>query len=337
MRLASFAARRLLTSRYAPATPISLTFPILADAIDEVSTAVHGLGDACTADQDAGAHLTAAAEQMGEATERLRDAQEGLVEVGRVARTGRAVEAAWAAGAEHGRTLRPAAITRQGDGFTMNGAAGAALAAALGATGPGDVDPAAAGAYCDAYADAVSMPGPSAVFTGRYAPGQQVTTALGRAGVLTGGADLAGRPRVRFSGGRTAVLPREAILAPLAHVFHTLADAEHAPCVADRDVVLITSDRTAWVQVEGRPLPACDQTARPGRGQCEYEESVRLAEESVRLAEEIIGQAPGTLDTAFNTTVLEFPAAVTPQPPHSPKGRAANQSTPARQSRLRPR
>jgi hypothetical protein len=139
-----------------------------------------------------------------------------------------------------------------------------------------------------------------------------------------------GGPRVRFSGGRTAVVPREAILAPLAHVFHTLADAEHAPCVADRDVILITSDRTAWVQVEGRPLPACDQTARLGRRQCEYEESVRLAEE-------IIGQVPGSLDTAFNTMVLEFPAAVTPRPPHSPKSRAANPSTPARQSRRRPR
>jgi len=294
--------------------------PLLVDAIDEVSTAVHRLGDACTADQDAGAHLAAAAEQMGEGTQRLADAQEGLVEVGRVARTGRAAEAAWAAGAEHGRMLRPAAITREGDRFTVNGAAGAALAAALGETGPADVDPVAAGAYCAAYADAAGLQGPAVAFTGRYVPGQQVITALGRTGVLTGDADRAGRPRVRFSGGRTAIVPREAILAPLAHMFRTLADAKHAQGVDDGDVLLVTSDKTAWVQVEGRPLPACEQTARLGRRQCGYEESVRLAEK-------MKGLMPGSMDadapTAFHAAVLEFPAPVTPGPPPSPKARAA--------------
>jgi hypothetical protein len=294
--------------------------PALVDALDEVSTVLYRLGDACAADQDAGAHLTAAAAAIGEATQRLADAQYGLADIIGAVRTGRAAEAAWAAGAEHGRTLRPAAITREGDRFAVNGEAGAALAAALGATGPGDVDAAAAGAYCDAYAHATGLLDLAVVLTRSYAPGQQITTALSRTGVLTGGTDRDGRPRVRFSDGQTAIVPREVIVAPLAHVFGTLADAEHAQGVEDGDVLLVTSDKTAWVQVEGRPLPVCEQTSRLGRRQCEYEDSVRLAEEAMGLAS---GRLYADAPTAIGTAALEFPAAVTARPPPGRKARSA--------------
>jgi hypothetical protein len=294
--------------------------PVLIDALDEVSTVLYRLGDACAADQDAGAHLTTAAAAVGEATQRLADAQDGLVDIVGAIRTGRAAEAAWAAGAEHGRTLRPAAITREGDHFAMHGAADAALAAALDAAGPGDVDAAAAGAYCDAYAHATGLLDLAVVLTRSYAPGQQITTALGRTGVLTGGTDRDGRPRVQFSDGQTAIVPREAILAPLAHVFRTLADAEHARGVDDGDVLLVTSDKTAWVQVGSRPLPVCEQTSRLGRRQCEYEDSVRLAEEAMGLAS---GRLYADAPTAIGTAALEFPAAVTPRPPPGRKARAA--------------
>ena len=293
--------------------------PILVDALDEVSTVLYRLGDACAADQDAGAHLTTAAAAIGEGTQRLMDAQDGLVDVLGAVSTGRAAEAAWAAGTEHGRTLRPAAITRDGDHFAVNGAAGVALAAALGAAGPGDVDAATAGAYCDAYAYATGLLDLAVVLTRSYAPGQQITTAIGRTGVLTGGTDRDGRPRVRFSEGQTAIVPREAILAPLAHVFRTLADAEHAPGVDDGDVLLVTSDKTAWVQVQGRPLPVCEQTSRRGRRQCEYEDSVRLAEEAMGLRS---GSLYADAPTAIGTAALEFPAAVTARPPPGPKSRA---------------
>lgn len=294
--------------------------PVLADALDEVSAVLYRLGDACAADQDAGAHLTAAAEQIGEGTQRLADAQDGLVDVVGAVRTGRAAEAAWAAGAEDGRKLRRAAITRDGDRFAVHGAAGAALAAALGATSPDDLEAAAAGAYCDAYAHAAGQPGRAVVFTRSYAPGQQITTALGRTGVLAEGTDRYGRPRIRFSDGQTAIVPREAILAPLAHVFRTLADAEHAPGVDDGDVLLVTSDKSAWVQVGGRPLPACEQTSRLGRRQCEYEDSVGLAEKAMGLAS---GRLYTDAPTAIGTAALEFPAAITARPPPGPRARAA--------------
>jgi hypothetical protein len=276
--------------------------PLIGEALDELSSISFGLGDLCSAGQDEGGALTAAGEQLGECSARLSDAHYGLVKAARDARIARAAEAAWAAGTGHGRTGHPAAITRDGGAFALNGEEGASLAASLGivpypagtvvtgtAAGADPAAVAASAAYCDAYAEAAGPPGAGAAIAGRYAPGQQVTTALGRTGVLTGDAGPGGRPRVRFSDGQEAAVPREAIRAPLAHVLATMGDAEGASCIADGDVLLVLSDRIIpWVQAGGSPRPACGDTASLGRRRCEYEDSVRLAEE-------VMGLAPGSL------------------------------------------
>jgi hypothetical protein len=85
-------------------------------------------------------------------------------------------------------------------------------------------------------------------------------------------------------------VPREAIRAPLAHVLAEMPRAKDIiPCVADGDVVLVTSGKIVpWVQTADGLRPACGDTASLGRRRCEYEDSVRLAEEAM-------GLAPGSL------------------------------------------
>jgi hypothetical protein len=77
--------------------------------------------------------------------------------------------------------------------------------------------------------------------------------------------------------------------APLAHVLADMPGAEGVPCAVDGDVVLVMSGRIIpWVQTADGLRPACGDTASLGRRQCEYEDSVRLAEEAM-------GFAPGSL------------------------------------------
>jgi hypothetical protein len=292
----SEAAARLLadvSSKPFAEDDLKALVPLVGEAVDNVSTGCSCLANLYLPDLGLGAldvdgALTEAMEQLDECSARLSDAQDGLVKAARDNRVAVAVEAAWAAGAAHGSAGYPLAIADGRAGSAPSDADSEALAASLGL----EPEPAAAvvTTYRDAYAEAANKPGGAAVTRGRYVPGQEITTALGRTGILTGDAGPGDRPRVRFGDDQEETVPREAIRAPLAHVLAEMPGAEDIiPCVADGDVVLVTSVKIVpWVQTADGLRPACGDTASLGRRQCEYEDSVRMAEEAM-------GLAPGSL------------------------------------------
>jgi len=265
--------------------------PLVGEAVDAMSGSCFQLDDLGLTDpDDDDAPVSSAGEQLQQCSERLSDAHDGLVKAAQDDRVARAAEAAWTAGAGHGRAGRPAAFDRGRGALAAGGEEREALASllGLGPTADDAVAAAAATAYCDAHAEAVS--GPAGRTAGRrYVPGQEVTTALGKPGVLTGHTGAGGRPRIRFGDGQEATVPREAIRAPLAHVLEAMPGEEGVPCVTDGDVVLVMSGRIIpWVQTADGLRPACGDTAALGRRQCEYEDSVRLAEA-------VMGLKPGSL------------------------------------------
>ncbi len=175
----------------------------------------------------------------GPLADRLGAAPSGAAEVqaAEELRIARAAETAWNLGAEHGR----AGSTPFGDyswfpgrldvytDYVSCGEGGPDLARVLGLPGGADHPAAesAIGSYCDAYWEAAGLPfeDEDEASAGRaYPAGQQVSTALGRSGVLTGEAGAAGNPRVRFADGTVATVPQQAIIGPPVHVAEQPAD-----------------------------------------------------------------------------------------------------------------
>jgi hypothetical protein len=321
--------------------------PVLEDALDAIAegiTAIHG--ETHDADETTYMHLSEAAEGTDAASSSLYTVRDWYVKAAREAearqadRVGRAAETAWTAGAEHGRDGHPPAIIHEDENFYWNGPQGEALATSLGIHVPPadaiivlsnpdgeEVAVIAAAAYCDAYAEAHGLHQP-ARFPGRYLAGQPVTTALGRSGTLTGDVGPGGNPRVRFDDGQEATVPREAICAPLGHVFATRDDAAEAaqgyPGVMHGDVLLIRADGSAWVQTGAGVLPADERTAAREDGW--YKASVRTARK--------LAPAAGTPAPSAEP---EFPAGpVTVVSPAATSGRGSTRSSPRPAKGTRP-
>jgi hypothetical protein len=98
-----------------------------------------------------------------------------------------------------------------------------------------------------------------------YVPWQQVTTADGRAGVLTGGEDTAGNPVVLF-GLAAAAVPRDQVRSPVIHAYGGDTAAACRLALAgeasrDGDVIWVPAERAAAVICHSRPVQV---TLAPG-------------------------------------------------------------------------
>ena len=289
---------------------------ILAQATEKIARCAGEISRASGGSEYAQSLIEEAADEIEVAGWHLEEA--GVQLLG-----GRATEAAWMAGAEHGRAGRPPAITSEDGRFAWHGEDAAALAASLVLPAGKGTDSEAAHwaavAYRDAYAEAT---GQAASQPGRYLAGQQVTTALGRQGALTGGAGFMGYPRVRFSDGQESTVPRGAIEGPLVHVLGTqeeLAAATHPdPTRASRpvaagDILLVQSDKSTWLFAGGTAQLATEAVL-PARYSSREEAGLRLARE--------LASPDGTPSNLART---EFPAPLTalrPSAASARKGRA---------------
>jgi hypothetical protein len=227
---------------------------------------------------------------VDEAADAIEVAGWHLAEAGLQIVGGQVTEAAWTAGAEHGISGRPPAITDNEGDLAWNGDGAGELAASLplppSEGTESEVAYWAAAAYRDAYAEATGQDGP-AVTAGMYLAGQQVATVLGRQGTLTGEAGIKGYPRVRFSDGEESTVPRGAIEGPLVHVVATrdeLAGATHPdPTCSTRltvagDVLFVQSDKSTWLFSCGEArLPT--EAALPGHYSSQEEAGLRIARE----------------------------------------------------------
>src|ERR1039458_4881440 len=121
-----------------------------------------------------------------------------------------------------------------------------------------------------------------------YLAEQRITTVGGRAGALTGDADLQGNPYVQFDSGALYSVPREAIPGVLVHKFGSTGEAydysQASDAILDGDVLFVPEEGIAAVlyrawprQMPGRPmtahrrrrgwpaLPACPPSPRQSR------------------------------------------------------------------------
>jgi hypothetical protein len=268
-----------------------------------------------------------------EAADAIEVAGWHLEEAGLQIVAGPVTETAWTAGAEHAKAGRPPAVTDSEGDLAWDSEAARELAASLpfppSEGTSGEVAHWAAVAYREAYADAAGQHGPVAE-AGKYLAGQQVATALGRQGTLTGEAGTKGHPRVRFIDGQESTVPRGAIEGPLVHVVGTreeLADATHPdPARASRqtvpgDVLLVQSDNSTWLFSRGEAMPPTD-AALPAR-YCGREEA------GLRMSEKLASPKGATAGLAR----MGFPASPSAMPPTAAAARkstAPSSSGPAR-------
>ena len=91
-----------------------------------------------------------------------------------------------------------------------------------------------------------------------YLAEQRITTVGGRAGALTGDADLQGNPYVQFDSGALYSVPREAIPGVLVHTFDSTGEAydysQASDAILDGDVLFVPEEGIAAVLYRAWPV-----------------------------------------------------------------------------------
>src|ERR1039457_839870 len=91
-----------------------------------------------------------------------------------------------------------------------------------------------------------------------YLAEQRITTVGGRAGALTGDADLQGNPYVQCDSGALYSVPREAIPGVLVHTFDSTGEAydysQASDAILDGDVLLVPEEGIAAVLYRAWPV-----------------------------------------------------------------------------------
>src|ERR1039457_6817776 len=142
-----------------------------------------------------------------------------------------------------------------------------------------------------------------------YLAEQRITTVGGRAGALTGDADLQGNPYVQFDSGALYSVPREAIPGVLVHKFGSTGEAydysQASDAILDGDVLFVPEEGIAAVLYRAWPVAVNEphdvqhgafHGFDGGPDALAADDGGRYAE-SVRRARDLIGASAAPADT----------------------------------------
>jgi hypothetical protein len=142
-----------------------------------------------------------------------------------------------------------------------------------------------------------------------YLAEQRITTVGGRAGALTGDADLQGNPYVQFDSGALYSVPRDAIPGLLVHTFDSTGEAydysQASDAILDGDVLLVPEEGIAAVLYRAWPVAVNEphdvqhgafHGFNGGHDALAADDGGRYAE-SVRRAKDLIDASAAPADT----------------------------------------